>query len=121
MILRGMAHVHSRWSYDGCHDLEEIVAHSDRERMGERLPDADDLATLVESSRLTQLWTIYTSNRTLEWRRGITSKVTASDLGEVRVGISPLLLRAELYWLRLSLHPWFRLLRVTMCAIYRKG
>ena len=26
MILRGIAHVHSRWSYDGCHDLKEIAA-----------------------------------------------------------------------------------------------
>ena len=25
MILRGMAHVHSRWSYDGCHALHQIV------------------------------------------------------------------------------------------------
>ena len=25
MILRGIAHVHSRWSYDGCHDLMEIA------------------------------------------------------------------------------------------------
>ncbi len=26
MILRGIAHVHSRYSYDGCHDLAEIAA-----------------------------------------------------------------------------------------------
>jgi hypothetical protein len=26
MILQGLAHVHSRWSYDGCHDLAEIAA-----------------------------------------------------------------------------------------------
>jgi len=25
VILRGIAHVHSRWSYDGCHDLAEIA------------------------------------------------------------------------------------------------
>ena len=25
MTLRGIAHVHSRWSYDGCHDLAEIA------------------------------------------------------------------------------------------------
>jgi hypothetical protein len=28
MNLRGIAHVHSRWSYDGCHDFEAIVAHA---------------------------------------------------------------------------------------------
>jgi predicted metal-dependent phosphoesterase TrpH len=33
MILRGMAHVHSRWSYDGCHDLDEIVARAAGRRL----------------------------------------------------------------------------------------
>ena len=33
MILRGMAHVHSRWSYDGCHDLEELVARARSRRL----------------------------------------------------------------------------------------
>ena len=74
-----------------------IVAHSDRARVGERLPPATDLAALRQQDRLTQLRTIYTSNRTLEWRRGIESKEAVPiDLGEVRVGISPLLLREEL-------------------------
>jgi signal transduction histidine kinase len=74
-----------------------IVAHSDRARMGERLAEASDLAALVQEDRLTPLWTIYTSNRTLELRRGIAiPEPAAADLGDVRVGISPLLLRAEL-------------------------
>lgn len=30
------------------------------------------------------------------------------------------LIRLELYWLRLSLSPWFRRLRVTICAVYLK-
>jgi hypothetical protein len=33
MILRGIAHVHSRWSYDGCHDLADIVAHARATRL----------------------------------------------------------------------------------------
>ena len=33
MMLRGVAHVHSRWSYDGCHDLEEIVARARTRRL----------------------------------------------------------------------------------------
>ena len=33
MNLRGIAHVHSRWSYDGCHDLEAIVAHARARRL----------------------------------------------------------------------------------------
>jgi hypothetical protein len=28
MIVRGIAHVHSRWSYDGCHALAEIAGHA---------------------------------------------------------------------------------------------
>lgn len=28
MILRGIAHVHSRWSYDGCHALDELASHA---------------------------------------------------------------------------------------------
>jgi hypothetical protein len=30
VILRGIAHVHSRWSYDGCHALDELAAHAHR-------------------------------------------------------------------------------------------
>jgi len=33
MILRGMAHVHSRFSYDGCHELDEIVGRARRRRL----------------------------------------------------------------------------------------
>lgn len=33
MMLRGMAHVHSRWSYDGCHDLADIVARARERRL----------------------------------------------------------------------------------------
>jgi hypothetical protein len=33
MILRGIAHVHSRWSYDGCHDLAEIADMARRRRL----------------------------------------------------------------------------------------
>src|SRR5205085_4738856 len=29
MILRGIAHAHSRWSYDGCHHLAEIAAFAE--------------------------------------------------------------------------------------------
>ena len=33
MKLRGMVHVHSRWSYDGCHDLHEIVGRAQARRL----------------------------------------------------------------------------------------
>lgn len=33
MIVRGMAHVHSRWSYDGCHSLDELVARATSRRL----------------------------------------------------------------------------------------
>jgi hypothetical protein len=37
MILRGMAHVHSRWSYDGCHDLDQIVGWAHARGLHKRL------------------------------------------------------------------------------------
>jgi hypothetical protein len=33
VILRGIAHVHSRWSYDGCHDLDELAAFARERRL----------------------------------------------------------------------------------------
>jgi hypothetical protein len=33
VILRGIAHVHSRWSYDGCHDLAEIARFARARRL----------------------------------------------------------------------------------------
>jgi signal transduction histidine kinase len=72
-----------------------IVAHSDPARMGERLAPADELAGLLSQNRLSQVRTIYTTARTLEWRRGIVFDDN-TELGELRIGISPLLLRDEL-------------------------
>jgi hypothetical protein len=33
VIVRGLAHVHSRRSYDGCHDLADIARHAQRARL----------------------------------------------------------------------------------------
>jgi hypothetical protein len=44
MILRGIAHVHSRWSYDGCHDVVEIADLAHRRRL--------DFVLMSEHTRL---------------------------------------------------------------------
>jgi signal transduction histidine kinase len=71
-----------------------VVAHSDRRSIGSRLPNSDLLAPLVEQDRWSQLWTIYTSQRMLEWRQPIA--FGDMPFADIRIGISPLLVREEL-------------------------
>ncbi len=71
-----------------------VIAHNDRARIGERLPDADDLSALVGESRFTQLRTVYESDRTLEWRQPML--LDDVPFAEIRIGLSPLLVRDEL-------------------------
>src|SRR5215831_12452012 len=52
MILRGLAHVHSRWSYDGCHDLEELAAAA-RARSLDFLLMSEHTRTLTPSAMTT--------------------------------------------------------------------
>jgi hypothetical protein len=49
MILRGIAHVHSRWSYDGCHTLPEIARHA-RERALDFVLMSEHTRTLTAAS-----------------------------------------------------------------------
>jgi len=49
MILRGIAHVHSRWSYDGCHDLAEI-ADAARKRSLDFILMSEHNRTLTEAT-----------------------------------------------------------------------
>jgi signal transduction histidine kinase len=71
-----------------------VIAHNDRARIGERLPDADDLGTLIDENRITQLRTVYASNRTLEWRQPML--LDDVPFAEIRIGLSPILVRDEL-------------------------
>jgi signal transduction histidine kinase len=75
-----------------------VIAHNDRARIGERLPDADELAALVRENRFAQLGAIYGTDRMLEWRQEIVSG--DAPLADIRIGLSPLLVRNELdVWL----------------------
>ena len=49
MILRGLAHVHSRWSYDGCHTLAEIAGHA-RDRGLDFVLMSEHTRTLTDAS-----------------------------------------------------------------------
>ncbi|HXG88100.1 MAG TPA: ATP-binding protein [Vicinamibacterales bacterium] len=71
-----------------------IVAHSDPSRMGERLPDGDDLAALANASGLTQLRAVYQTARMLEWRQPML--LGDMPFAEVRVGLSTFLIRDTL-------------------------
>jgi hypothetical protein len=61
MILRGIAHVHSRYSYDGCHDLAAIAAFAAERRLdfvlmsehNRTLTDASMAAFVAECDALT--------------------------------------------------------------------
>jgi signal transduction histidine kinase len=71
-----------------------IVVHSDPAKVGERLPDGDDLASLTEASGLTQLRAVYQTERMLEWRQPIL--LGGTPFAEMRVGMSTLLIRRSL-------------------------
>jgi signal transduction histidine kinase len=71
-----------------------IISHYDRSRIGEYLPAGADLALLLDENRFRQLWTIYATERTLEWRQPLA--LDDVSFAEVRIGMSPLLVRDEL-------------------------
>lgn len=71
-----------------------IITHNDRARIGERLPDGGDLAALLNENRFRQLWAVYATERTLEWRQPLA--LDDVPFAEVRIGMSPLLVRDEL-------------------------
>ena len=71
-----------------------VVAHSDPSRVGERLPDGDDLASLTAASGVTQLRAVYQTDRMLEWRQPMLLGDT--PFAEMRVGLSTLLIRQSL-------------------------
>ncbi|MGE0359137.1 MAG: ATP-binding protein [Vicinamibacterales bacterium] len=71
------------------------VAHSDPAQVGRRLPAGGDLPELLARNGLSQLVEIWsTSGRTLEWSAPLLLDDEA--LGEIRIGISTLLVRRSL-------------------------
>jgi signal transduction histidine kinase len=71
-----------------------IITHSDRQRVGERLPQGDDLEKVATADALTQLRTVYQTQRMLEWRQPMLLGDT--PFAEIRVGFSPLLIQEAL-------------------------
>jgi signal transduction histidine kinase len=71
-----------------------VVAHSDSSRVGERLPNGDDLAAIANATALTQLRAIYQTERMLEWRQPML--LGDKPIAEIRVALSTLLARRTL-------------------------
>ena len=71
-----------------------VVAHSDPLWVGERLPDADDLAVIAEAGAAAQLSAIYQTERMLEWRQPML--LDDKPIAEIRVALSTLLARETL-------------------------
>jgi signal transduction histidine kinase/uncharacterized protein YjiS (DUF1127 family) len=71
-----------------------VIAHSDSSRVGERLPDGDDLAEIASGSAVTQLRAIYQTERMLEWRQPML--LGDEPIAEIRVALSTLLARRTL-------------------------
>ncbi len=72
-----------------------IVAHSDPARVGERLAESGDIAELLAAGWLAPLVEMYRGGgRTLEYRAPLLLGDEA--FGEIRVGVSTLLVRAEM-------------------------
>jgi signal transduction histidine kinase len=71
-----------------------VIAHSDRSRLGERLPGGDDLGVLAEAGALAQLRAVYQTERMLEWRQPL--MLGDRPFAEIRVALSTLLARETL-------------------------
>jgi signal transduction histidine kinase len=71
-----------------------VVAHSDPPRVGEKLPDGDDLAALADAGPVAQFRAIYQTERLLEWRREL--QLDGRRIGEIRVALPTLLARNTL-------------------------
>jgi signal transduction histidine kinase len=71
-----------------------VVAHSDPLFVGERLPDADDLALIAEAGAVAQFRAVYQTERMLEWRQPML--LDEKPIAEIRVALSTLLARETL-------------------------
>jgi signal transduction histidine kinase len=71
-----------------------VIAHSDRSRIGERLPEGDDLGMLAGAGAIAQLRAIYQTERMLEWRQPLL--LGDRPFAEIRVALSTLLARETL-------------------------
>jgi signal transduction histidine kinase len=82
-------------TYAAIVDLQQVaIAHSDESRVGTRIAPAGSLDELRARNGLAQLWEIFTSVRTLESRTSLL--LGDQTLGDIRFGISTLLVRQSL-------------------------
>jgi signal transduction histidine kinase len=72
-----------------------IVASSDPTQIGQALPAGADLAALLGESVFTQARAVYSADRTFEFRQSIA--LEDEPFGEICIGLSPILIREELY------------------------
>ncbi|MCC7241320.1 MAG: hypothetical protein IT180_05300 [Acidobacteria bacterium] len=72
-----------------------VVAANDPAQVGRSLPRGEDLTRLVAASGYDQVRAVYTEGRTLEWRQ--TLALGDEPFGEICIGLSPILIRQELY------------------------
>jgi signal transduction histidine kinase len=79
-----------------------VVASSDSALIGRPLPPSDDLEPIVAAGPIRQLQVIYSTGRTLEVRQELI--LDDAPFGEIRVGVSTLLMRSALSgWLTQTL------------------
>ena len=77
------------------------IAHAFPSREGEKVPEQPDFDDLVKAPRLTQLWDVFTKDQTYELRKPLLQVGPSQDrvdqqFGSIRIGVSTLLVRAEL-------------------------
>jgi signal transduction histidine kinase len=72
-----------------------IVASSDPTQIGQTLPPGEDLSALLGASVFAQARAVYLANRTFEFRQSIA--LGDEPFGEICIGLSPVLIRQELY------------------------
>ena len=77
------------------------IAHAFPSREGEKVPEQPDFDHIVKAPRLTQLWDVFTKDQTYELRKPLLQVGPSQDgvdqqFGSIRIGVSTLLVRAEL-------------------------
>ncbi|HEX5213993.1 MAG TPA: ATP-binding protein [Vicinamibacterales bacterium] len=74
-----------------------VLAHADPARIGEVLPPVDELGALIDQGMIATAKTILTKGgRSFEVRKPLTITETKKEIGQIRVGISTLLMQTAM-------------------------
>jgi len=74
-----------------------VLAHADPARIGEVLPPVDELRSLIDQGMIATTKTILTKGgRSFEVRKPLTITETKKEIGQIRVGISTLLMQTAM-------------------------